>query len=69
MEKNPRGRPKSERGAKTVGLTVSPDSWEKLRIKAQGMGLTRSELVELMAQDHIVLTPLEKDAVGESSTS
>ncbi|MFM6682805.1 MAG: hypothetical protein ACKPHM_13265 [Dolichospermum sp.] len=44
----PRTRPPN---VKTVCLRVSPEAWLKLQEIAESLGLSRSELVEKIAQD------------------
>ncbi len=64
------GRPKSDRNAKTVSLTVSPEAWELFRRRAQKLGMTRSELVELIAKNQIpLLSTLERELLGESAAN
>ena len=62
-KRNKRGRPKSEKSRKTVSLSVEPQAWELLAAKAREMGLTRSDLVEMLA------TEGNTKLLGESSAN
>ncbi|WP_414530970.1 hypothetical protein, partial [Nodularia chucula] len=65
------GRPKG-RETKGVSLKVNPDAWELFQELAQGLGLTRSELVEKIATEQIPLSLEDsqlKDSLGNSLAS
>ena len=48
-----------------MSLTVSPEAWELFRRQAQKLGMTRSELVELIAKNQIpLLSALERETAG-----
>jgi hypothetical protein len=51
-----RGRPRSERlDAIGVSLKVSPSAWEGFNFLAKEIGVTRSELVEMLGNREISL--------------
>ncbi|MBD2354758.1 ribbon-helix-helix protein, CopG family [Tolypothrix sp. FACHB-123] len=67
-----RGRPKSGREVKGVSLKVNPEAWELFDQLAKSMGLTRSELVEKIAENQILLAPGNsqvKQSLGKSLVS
>ncbi|MBN3892510.1 MAG: ribbon-helix-helix protein, CopG family [Nostoc sp. JL31] len=59
------GRPKSGKVVISGTLKVTPESWESLRQLAQTLGMTRSELVERVANKEIPLA-LENGQALES---
>ncbi|MBE8965919.1 ribbon-helix-helix protein, CopG family [Nostocales cyanobacterium LEGE 12452] len=59
------GRPKSGKVGISGTLRVTPESWEALRQLAESLGMTRSELVERVANKEIPLA-LENGQVMES---
>ncbi|WP_040629714.1 ribbon-helix-helix protein, CopG family [Fortiea contorta] len=59
------GRPKTGKVAISGTLRVSPESWESLRKLAESLGMTRSELVERIADKKIPLA-LENSQAVES---
>ncbi len=51
-----KGRPSSGRIVKSATLKVRPDAWEKFQALAKKMGVTRSRLVEKIADKEVSLS-------------
>lgn len=50
---------------KDVTVSLTPEGVEKLDLRAKALGISRSELIERMARNHVSLTP-EQQLLGES---
>ncbi|MFB2977006.1 hypothetical protein [Microseira sp. BLCC-F43] len=66
---NKRGRPKSGKNRKTVGLSVEPEAWDMFESLAKSFNMTRSELVEAMARGDVQVEALtQRQALGKFLT-